>query len=193
MMKRWWSYSTVVASSVAVPMAMADANRARMGSRARFRVSWRLVAIFLAMKFITASVGLLIFSALANSARAEMAAPAHAPAATVVAAPIDDAKVMVKSVTGKVVAMTKRNLSVEYEARATASGTEISEMLLPFGKEMALEHLTNLDELKRGDTVSVRFKQRYHDDVKGNPILLSTEILSVTLMKNDTGALQSTR
>ena len=181
MMKRWWSYSNVVASSVAAPMAMGDANRARRDSRARFRFSWRLLILFIAMKFITIPLTILVFSILADSARAEMAAP------------IDDAKVMIKSVTGRVVAMTKRNLSVEYETKSTDSGTEISEMLLPFSKEMALEHLASLNELKRGDTVSVRFKQRYHDDDKGNPILLSTEILSVTLMKNETGALQSTR
>ncbi len=162
-------------------LTMANANRARRDSRARFRV-------------LVASAGLLIFSALANSARAATAAPIAAPVAVApTTAPVDDAKVMIKSVTGKVVSMTKRNLSVEYETKTTASGTEISEMLLPFGKEMALERLTSLKELKPGDTVSVRFKQRYHEDEKGNPILLSTEILSVALMKNGTGTLQSTR
>ena len=193
MMKRWWSYSNVVASSVAAPMAMGDANRARKDSRARFRFSWRLLILFVAMKFITVPLGILVFSILADSARAEMAAPTHAPAAAPAATPVDDAKVMVKSVTGRVVSMTKRNLSLEYETKTTASGTEISEMLLPFGKEMALERLGKLTDLKPGDTVSVRFKQRYHEDDKGNPILLSTEILAVTLMKNDTGALQSAR
>ena len=186
MTKHWWSYSTMVTSSVGIPTA--DADRARMGSRARFLVSWRVFVIFLAMKFITVPLTIAICSALASSAHAETSAAT--PAAT---APADDAKVLIKSVTGKITSVTKRNLSVEYDTKSTTSGTEISEMLLPFGKEMALERLTSLDELKRGDAVSVRFKQRYHEDAKGNPILLSTEILSVTLMKNETGALQSTR
>ena len=183
--RRWWSYSNVVASSVAT---LADADRARMGSRARFRVSWRLVVIFLAMKFITVPLTIVVCSALAGSARAEMAAPSTpvAPAA----APADDAKATIKSVTGTVVAMTKRSLSLEYKVEEKGA----SELLLPFGADMQFERLKSLHDLHPGDTVTVLYRQRYHDaEDGGEPIILSTDITSLTLVKSKTDGLHSTQ
>ena len=175
MMKRWWSYSNVGASSVA---AWADADRARMGSRARFCV-------------LVVSLTIVIFSVLAGSARAEMAAAAAAPAVVPAAtAAEDDAKATIKSVTGTVVAMTKRSLSLEYKVEEKGA----SELLLPFGADMQLERLKSLRDLKPGDTVLVRYRQRYRDSEDGGePIILSTDITSLTLVKNKVDGLHSTQ
>ena len=94
-----------------------------------------------------------------------------------------------KTVTGTIVAMTKRSLSVEYSNTAQES----FELLLPFGDEMSLERIKSVSELKRGDTVSVGYRQFSRDDGAGNRTILKTAIASIALVKSGaTGILGST-
>ncbi len=125
-------------------------------------------------------------------AKAEQVAPAPAMQPATMPAAVDEAKVMVKTVVGKVVSMTKRTLSVEYEMKASAKEVEYDEMLLPFGTEMTLERISSMKELKPGDLVSVQYRQHYRVGEDGQPVILNTEIASLALMKSGAEGLRST-
>lgn len=65
-------------------------------------------------------------------------------------------RIVKQEVTGQVVWVGKRAISVEYERTANES----FEMLLPFDSQaLKLEQLKNLAELKPGDTVRVQYNQ----------------------------------
>ena len=160
MMKRWWSYSHVVASSVAAPMAMGDANRARRDSRARFRV-------------LVVPLMIVVFSVLAGSAGAERSPLEEA----------SDAKKIMKTITGEIVTVSAHAISVEYSRTKTSA----YEMLLPVDENVRLEHLKSIKELAPGDTVYVTYEQTYQDGEDGEPIILKSLAREIVLVKRSSG------
>ena len=88
--------------------------------------------------------------------------------------------VTMSSVTGTIVTMTKRAISVEYEA----TGDQTSEMLLPFASNVAVERVQSLKELKPGDTVKVDYRQRSLDDADGTHRILKTVATTITLVRS---------
>ena len=103
--------------------------------------------------------------------------------------PKDDVKVRSKSVTGDLVYIGKRAISVEFSATAKSS----EEMLLPVTAHTKVHGPKPLAELKRGDRVSVRYEQTYKA-VAGEPDqILTTVATEITLLRSalPEGALRS--
>ena len=93
----------------------------------------------------------------------------------------DDEKMLSKEVTGEVVTVTKRAISVEFAHTADAA----EEMLLPITKETKVERVRSLSELRRGDTVKVAYTQYYRDvNEGGKPVVLRTVATNVALLRN---------
>ena len=93
----------------------------------------------------------------------------------------DEPKTVQKEVTGEIVTVGKRAISVEFAHTADSS----EEMLLPINKETKVERLRSLSELKRGDMVKVSYAQVYTEtDEQGQPIVLKTVATKVALLKN---------
>lgn len=105
-------------------------------------------------------------------------------------APEEHLRMEEKTITGTVVAVTKRSLSLEYQR----DSTESYEMLLPFGPHMRFERLHDPKELKRGDTVTVGYQQAYRDnaDKDKSETLVKTIVTSISLMKSGTQSLATT-
>ena len=83
-------------------------------------------------------------------------------------------------VEGSVVHVSKRAISVEYEAKEHES----NEMLLPLGANLTVEGgIKSLAELKYGDHVKVGVEQTYKDNPDGTKTILKTEALVVALIK----------
>ena len=106
--------------------------------------------------------------------------PTTAPKAKAPESQEEEGIVTMGSVTGTLVTLTKRAISVEYEA----AGDQISEMLLPFTPDVALERVQSLSELKPGDTVQVDYRQRSRDDADGHPMILKTVATAITLVRS---------
>ncbi len=113
------------------------------------------------------------------------------PAAS--AEPVEEtAQAIIKQVTGSVVNVNTRTISVEYDQKAGTS----YEMLLPLAKkdELHLAHFQTLAELKRGDTVTVTYRETYKMGDDGKPVPLTTLATEVALVKRATeGAFRSTQ
>jgi hypothetical protein len=80
-------------------------------------------------------------------------------------------KAQVKEVEGEVSSLTKRSISIVF-ARDKQAGTE-SEILLPYGKNVIIEHKKSLSEIQVGDIVSVKYTDEtlnYGDGKEENKI-----------------------
>ena len=88
-------------------------------------------------------------------------------------------KVDVKAVTGQVVHVGKRAISVEYATTADGS----FEMLLPVNQDTTFQHLKGLADLARGDTVKVQYRQTYTDTEKGERITRATVATNIALVR----------
>ena len=98
-------------------------------------------------------------------------------------------KVSEKAVTGQVVWIGKRAISVE--TRRTEGESE--EMLIPIDGKTAVERLKSLSELKPGDTVRVECKQTYKQLEDGSESLAATVATKIALVRSaSSGALRST-
>jgi hypothetical protein len=97
--------------------------------------------------------------------------------------------VMTKAVTGQVVWIGKRAISVETGRTATES----QEMLIPIDGTTKVDRLTSLSELKPGDTVRVECQQTYKQLEDGSESLAATVATKIALLRSATGtALRST-
>lgn len=94
--------------------------------------------------------------------------------------PSPEEKVAANEVKGRVVTITKRAISVEYDSKEQAS----YEMLLPLAKDIRLSHLQDLSELKQGDTVRVKYEQTYTENDKGERMILKTLATDLTLLRS---------
>lgn len=90
-----------------------------------------------------------------------------------------------KTITGTIVAMNKRTLSVEYQP----TPEETYELLLPYDDTVTLERVRAMQELKPGDTIQVTFRQVYRPREDGEPMLMKTTTTAVALVK--TGSAQA--
>ena len=88
-------------------------------------------------------------------------------------------KLAYKEVTGTVVHVGKRAISVEYAVTKDGS----YEMILPFDADLKLARLRSLSELKAGDTVKVGYQQTYLDGDDGKPVVLKTVATMITLLR----------
>jgi uncharacterized membrane protein len=65
---------------------------------------------------------------------------------------------LIKTIEGEVVLIDKKTISIVY-SRDLEKGVEY-EMLLPYDKkELQLQHVKNLNEIKRGDIVSIEYEE----------------------------------
>ena len=88
--------------------------------------------------------------------------------------------VIPKEMTGEVVWIGKRAISVEYER----TKEESREMLLPINSKLKLERIKSLAELKRGDTVHVQYDQTLKKtDEKDPGTLVNTLATKVALVR----------
>lgn len=101
------------------------------------------------------------------------ALPVHAETST-------PEKLAYKEATGTVVHVGKQAISVEY--LVTKEGSY--EMLLPVGQETKLKHVRSFDELKRGDTVRVKYEQVYREGEKGERVILKTTATEIALVRS---------
>jgi len=162
----YWVWGSGV-SPVVAGTAPGTGRDLKRSLRLRSFCSQRYLVLFL----LPAS--LIVHSVAVGSAKADVAEQAE-----------DDKKMVSKSVTGKIVAVTKRSLSVE-------AGTE--EFLLPFGKDMKLERIKSLADLKRGDTVAVGFDQTYRHDEDGQETLAGTVVTAIALVRTGSADALSSR
>ena len=88
--------------------------------------------------------------------------------------------VIPKEITGEVVWIGKRAISVEYER----TKDESKEMLLPIDSKLKLERIKSLAELKRGDTVHVQYDQTLKKTDEQDPgTLVNTLATKVALVR----------
>jgi hypothetical protein len=156
-------YTTVVAGSTA-------ADRSARGT---LRQACLRVAVF----------GVLL--GLAASSGWAATEPAKKPTAK------NQETVVSKTITGEVVWVGKRAISVEYDRTAESS----YEMLVPVGGDTKVERIKSLSDLKRGDVVSVQYKQRSKKAEDGKDVVLGTMASHVALIRQASpdGALRSNR
>ena len=90
-------------------------------------------------------------------------------------------RIVQKEVSGQVIWVGKRAISVEYDRTAS----EVLEILLPFdGKTLKLERLKSLAELKRGDTIHVRYNQTLRkNEETGEESVVNTAATQVALVR----------
>ena len=89
-----------------------------------------------------------------------------------------DLKVVRKVVEGKVVHVSKRAISVEYEVTDQGS----YEMLLPLAGSLEVRGAASVADLKYGDQVKVGIEQSYRTGDDGQPVLVKTEALVIVLL-----------
>jgi len=123
-------------------------------------------------------IGAVVLLALAGVARADAAKPAAL--AQDKAEQQDDAKVELKEMTGQVMTVHKRYISVEF----SKTKRESLEALLPIDDKTQFERVKHLGELKRGDTVKVSYWQTYREDEEGGRIVLKTVASSIALVRS---------
>ena len=92
---------------------------------------------------------------------------------------MDHSEVAAKSISGQVIFISSRAISVEYDSTETSS----KETLLPINDKTALDHLRSVKELKRGDLVRVEFEQTFREDASGQRVVLGTVATRVALVK----------
>ncbi len=159
--------------------------------RVRSQSFWKLCALLAIIKWGVVLLAWLACSLWTTLAQAEVAPTAAAPAKTVVhqpaAAPEDEGLVEVKAVTGELTMIRRNAISVEFSKK----DGESFEMLLPLADEVQFEHVKSLAELKRGDQVRVKYRQRYRDDEHGGHIVLKTQATTIELLKRASDALSS--
>ncbi len=126
--------------------------------------------------FLLSAYCLVLSAPMAQAA--EMKKTAVKPAQAKTATPEAEAKTERRIVEGKVVSVSKRSISVEYEEKK-----QMQEMLLPLGADLKLEGVASLLELKRGDRVKVGVEQTYRGVPDGEPALLKTEALVIVLVQ----------
>ena len=119
---------------------------------------------------------LLLVVMCSMSAAAVWAAPkSAAPAATV-----PQERVEHKSVTGKLVASTKRMLSVEYSTTEEAS----YEIALGYTADTKFSHVKTLAELAAGDTIKVDYDQVFRPEgEKGEWIVRKMTATTIALVR----------
>ena len=114
------------------------------------------------------------------AAKAAVAKSAKAVAKKIEAAtPEEDVKKTRRIVEGKVVGVSKRSISVEFENKPN----DFSEMLLPLAADLKVEGATSISELKMGDRVKVGIEQAQREVSGSEPVLLKTEALVVILVQ----------
>jgi hypothetical protein len=91
--------------------------------------------------------------------------------------------VKVKDISGKVLARTRTNLSVETQI----DGTSSMEYVVPFDRNTKLRGYRNFSEIRKGDTVSARLKQSYEVDPKGKELIRGTIATQISLVKSSQG------
>lgn len=110
-------------------------------------------------------------------------APAQPKPAPAAAAPVqqpDDVTVQSKDITGEVVYVSRRSLSIEYKR----SGGSLYEMLIPVDADTKVERVSSLAELKRGDRVRVHFNQLVKAAAEGEePRIVKTVATKVALVR----------
>ena len=84
-----------------------------------------------------------------------------------------------KTMTGKLVSITKRALNVEY----SATETESFEQMFHYGSDTQLIRVKTMDELKPGDTVKVEYAQTYQERAGGQMELVGTQATSIALVR----------
>ena len=100
-----------------------------------------------------------------------------------------DEKVEEKTLTGDIVSVNSRQISVEYAKTAT----QAEEMLFSLDKDVDVEGPKTLKQLVAGDRVQVLYRQTYREDEKGQRVILKTLAKDITLLRSATaeGALRS--
>lgn len=121
---------------------------------------------------------------LTAAAALGLTAAAASSRAAVPAAEESNERVLERTVTGDIVTVTKRYISVEYAKTKTVS----EEMMLPFNEDTAFERLTGLTDLFRGDRVKVVYEQTYlpAEEKGGEPKILKTVAKTISLVKRAT-------
>ncbi|MDD5194260.1 MAG: hypothetical protein PHQ96_01130 [Candidatus Omnitrophica bacterium] len=71
-----------------------------------------------------------------------------------------------KEIQGEVTWIGKDRIAIVY----ASSGTSEDEILLPFGKNMVLQHLQSLSQIQPGDTVSIQYEEASEDTPDGTKI-----------------------
>ena len=102
----------------------------------------------------------------------------HAMARAELTGMSEDEHVVTKDVSGQVVMVRKRALSIE----TSRTGSESAEMLIPVNVDTKLEHLKALTDLKEGDTVTVQYQQTSRDE-HDQQVVLKTVATRVSLVK----------
>ncbi len=97
----------------------------------------------------------------------------------------NDDKVETKTAIGKVVAVTKRAMSVE----CAVTPNQTVELLLPFADQIQVQSFKSLSELKPGDTVRVQFEQTSREGAteKDERVVLKTLVKQIALLERASG------
>jgi len=112
----------------------------------------------------------------------DVAAPSHDGAKA------EDEKVEQEEVSGKISAVNKMGIAVEYEHTKQSA----NEMYLPFGGKVKLNRIESLGKLKMGDVVKVYYERVYKmDPKKKEKIILKTTATAVDFVKPAPQGLQS--
>ena len=91
-----------------------------------------------------------------------------------------ETKIERHSVTGQLVHVGYRSMSVEFANTAEGS----FERLVPFEPDVKLAHVKSVRELKRGDTIRVDYADVYQKDVKGEWKIIKTAATEIALIKS---------
>lgn len=91
-----------------------------------------------------------------------------------------DEKVEVKELSGRIVAITKRSMSIEFDRPVNGA----DEALMPIDAKTKVERVKSLAELQRGDTIRVQYEQTYREDDKGERIILKTIARKIALIRS---------
>lgn len=91
----------------------------------------------------------------------------------------EEGKVQVASVTGRVSAVSKQGIAVEYAYTSKTS----KEMYLPLAEKVRLQRLQDLKEINPGDTVEVRYQQTYKEEPDEKKTILKTAATEISLLK----------
>ena len=148
-----WAWRPLVSRSVPITVHGPSLDL-KPFRRLRSRRLWRMLVVFIAMKFVTVPLTFLAFSLVTNTVKAETP-----PAAS------QQEQVSYKTVTGEVSGVGAKFIAVEYE-RNTKKGAAF-EMALPVDEAATLERIKQLKELKLGDTVRVEYQETATKDDKG--------------------------
>ena len=127
-----------------------------------------------------AKTGILIASFILLALPALKAAETVAAPQAAAPAPADNSLSRIKEVRGKVIARTRYNLSVETEIR----GTQSFEILLPFDEKTQLRGYRDTSEIKRGDTITAKYQQKYVKTEKDEDFVTGTVATEIQLVRS---------